>query len=47
MTYELYDRKVTSGTHCPTYTVHRPPHIAHMGGITSTMRLHPGTRGNT
>lgn len=47
MTYGSYDRKVTLGPSRPTYTVLYADRIARMGGITSTMCLHPGTGGNT
>jgi hypothetical protein len=47
MTYGLYDRKVTSDANCPTYTDERTPCIPRMGGITSTVCLHPGAGGNT
>jgi hypothetical protein len=47
MTYGVYDGKVTSDPGCPTYTGHCARRIPHMGGITSTMCLHRGTRGNT
>jgi hypothetical protein len=47
MTYGQYDRKVTCAASCPTYTDRHRRHIPRMGGITSTVCLYRGTRGNT